>query len=159
MAQWQRVSLLTKSVLGSSPSRAELSFFLLSLCMKFIRFDAVLNKKKLMSHSLTILIWGSKLQKGPPRASEFNVDVSRVPYYRLTLDLDLDEIKGDDDIMYSRLSKTKAFQQMVNRIVRKIEKQAYKTISINCQHGQHRSRAIARGVAARLKQKVTIEYL
>ncbi len=103
---------------------------------------------KVTDREILIITWGKSLHSyAKPPQSERNFDVRGVSYRNVSKGLDLRSIRGDDDELYSRISKTDRFSNFVESIINVIERNNHKTISINCAKGRHRSRAVARAVA------------
>jgi hypothetical protein len=117
-----------------------------------------MKKKGIMSTPLTIITWGKSNHKHwskPPR-SERNFDAQKMTFNNLYDDIDLERMRGDDDVLFERFIKTQRFLNFVKSIIKVVEKNNFKCISINCTRGRHRSRAVARAIGEHFARCIVI---
>eukprot|EP01083_Nonionella_stella_P058084 152211_1 len=91
---------------------------------------------------ITIYTWGNKRRKSAPIASQHNTNVCGVVGHKLR-GLNLKQLDGKDEIIQKYVQNGKNYVMYGNRLKNKVMEEGLTTISINCQHGRHRSVAFA----------------
>jgi len=89
--------------------------------------------------NLTILTWGKAARKYKPDETEKNWSIEMISIN----DIYLKKMNGKNLIIQNRLMIESTFIKLLKGIVKEIEEKDYKTISICCTHGRHRSVATA----------------
>lgn len=107
------------------------------------------------TRELTILTWGKAARKYKPESTEKNWSVEMISIN----DLYLKKITGKNPIIQNRLLIESNFIKLLKGIVKEVEEKNYKTISICCTHGRHRSVATAELLKKLYYPNATINHL
>eukprot|EP01083_Nonionella_stella_P303440 1050466_1 len=91
---------------------------------------------------ITIYTWGNKRRKSAPIASQHNTNVCGVVGHK-PRGLNLKQLNGKDESIQKYVQNGKNYQMYANNLKRKVMEEGLTAISINCQHGRHRSVAFA----------------
>jgi len=100
---------------------------------------------------ITIYTWGNERRSSAPSDSEQNFSVLGISP-RKPRGMDMQKIDGRNVDLQNFLKKQPRFFLYFQTIIHEIMKKKLTKISINCQHGRHRSVGTAEIIAAELER-------
>lgn len=110
-----------------------------------------------MNRELTIYTWGKLYRKWKPTESEKNYSVEMISIR--DYNMNLKRINGKSNELQNKIILDQKFINVINSIVKLIEDNDYKVISISCEHGRHRSVAIAEILKKLYYPQASIQHL
>mmetsp|Transcript_34846 Transcript_34846/g.75748 ORF Transcript_34846/g.75748 Transcript_34846/m.75748 type:complete len:481 (+) Transcript_34846:160-1602(+) len=109
------------------------------------------------SRVLHIYTWGRALREGPPSDSQWNFNASVLNGRGGAANLRFDN--GLSEVVQRNVASCGIFPTWLRFVTSRIESSAFKTVSINCTKGRHRSVAAAEILRKRYYPRATVEHM
>jgi RNase adaptor protein for sRNA GlmZ degradation len=108
---------------------------------------------------LTIITWGKLNHKDNPTVSDYDINVCNIANRNNLKGIDTKKVTGrNKELREKIMSSHSAITKLID-IVRNIEKNSYKCISIYCDHGRHRSISMAKSLKEKYYKNAKIIHL
>ena len=91
------------------------------------------------NREITIYTWGNKMRKTAPKESKQNFNVCGISYKAQCNGISLKIYDGRNEELRKRVTSSPMFERYVANIVKNIEENDHRVISVNCHKGRHRS--------------------
>jgi RNase adaptor protein for sRNA GlmZ degradation len=107
---------------------------------------------------LTIYTWGNKHHKRCPVVCQKSFNVAGISNYK-PRHINLKKVDGRDEELQKHISKQSRFEDYMESIVKAIDVDNVRVLSVYCHKGRHRSVATAELLKKRLEKKYTVRLV